>query len=67
MNLWKNDENIFKGLFYISLKDVDISDVEELKIEFHFKLLQISKRSHEFFLTKMYGGMVELGAMPPFT
>ncbi|KAH9324806.1 hypothetical protein KI387_004984 [Taxus chinensis] len=30
-------------------------------------LLQIRKRSHENFLTKMYGGMVELAAMPSFT
>ena len=58
VNLVKNDENIFKGLFYISIKDVDVSDIEKLKDEFRVKLLQICKRSRENFLTKMYGGMV---------
>ena len=67
VNLVKNDEKLFKGLFYIATKDVDVSDVEELKYEFCVKLLQICKISHENFLTKMYGGMVELAAMPPFT
>ena len=46
---------------------MDVSDVEELKDEFRVKLLQICKRSRENFLTKMYGGMVELAAMPSFT
>ena len=67
VNLVKNDEKLFKGLFYIAIKDVDVSDVEELKDEFRVKLLQICKRSRENFLTKMYGGMVELATMPPFT
>ena len=67
VNLVKNNEKLFKGLFYIAIKDVDVSDVEELKDEFRVKLLQICKRSRENFLTTMYGGMIELGAMPPFT
>jgi hypothetical protein len=63
----KNDEKLFQGLFYIAIKDIDVSDVEDLKDEFCVKLLQICKRSCENFLTKMYGGMVELAAMPSFT
>ena len=41
--------------------------MEDLKDEFRVKLLQICKRFRENFLTKMYGGMVELAVMPPFT
>ncbi|KAH9295235.1 hypothetical protein KI387_038823, partial [Taxus chinensis] len=67
VNLVKSDEKLFKGLFFIAIKDVDLADVEDLKDEFPVKLLQIRKRSHENFLTKMYGGMVELAAMPSFT
>ena len=52
MNLVKNDEKLFKGLFYIAIKDVDVSNLEELKYDFRVKLLQICKRSHENFLTK---------------
>ena len=67
VSLLKNDEKLFKGLFYIAIKYVDVSDVEELKDECHVKILQICKISRENFLTKMYAGMVELVAMPPFT
>ena len=67
VNLVKNDENILKGLFYIAIKDVDVSNVEELKVEFHVKLSQICKISCEKFLTKMYGEMVEIATMPSFT
>ncbi|KAH9326448.1 hypothetical protein KI387_006626, partial [Taxus chinensis] len=67
VNLVKSDEKLFKGLFFIAIKDVDLADVEDLKDEFPVKLLQIRKKSHEKFLTKMYGGMVELAAMPSFT
>ena len=66
VNLVKNDEKLLKGLFYIAIKDVDVSNVEELKVEFRVKLSQICKISHENFLKKKYGGMVELAAMPPF-
>ncbi|KAH9326648.1 hypothetical protein KI387_006826, partial [Taxus chinensis] len=41
VNLVKSDEKIFKGLFFIAIKDVDLADVEELKDEFPIKLLQI--------------------------
>ena len=47
MNLVKNDEKLFQGLFYIAIKDVDVSDVKDLKDEFYVKLLQNFKRSHE--------------------
>jgi hypothetical protein len=63
----KNDEKLFEGLFYIVINDVDVSDLEDLKDEFHVKLLQICKRSLENCVTKMYGEMVELATMYPIT
>jgi hypothetical protein len=63
----KNDEKLFKGLFYIVINDDDVSDLEYLKDEFHVKLLQICKSSHEIFVMKMYGEMVELATLCPIT
>ena len=63
----KDDEKLFKRVFYITVKDVDVSNVEELKDEFCRKILQIRSRSRKKFLTKMYGGLVELAAMAPFS
>lgn len=62
----KADPKLFQGLFYIAIKDVDTSDVEDLKMEFQEKILQICKKSKQNFLTSMYGGEVEIAAMPPF-
>lgn len=45
-----HDRKLFRGLFYIAIKDVD-----ELIAEFHTKLLQICS-SPDFFLEKMYKG-----------
>ena len=52
VSLVKSDKMLFKGLFYIAIKDVDLADVVDLKDEFCLKLLQICKRLREFFLTK---------------
>ena len=65
--LVKNDEKLFIGLFYIAIKDASVSNMEDLKNEFSVKLLHICKIFRENFLTNMYGGMVEIAAMPPFT
>ena len=66
VNLVKKDDKLFQGLFYIAIKDVDVSDVEDLKGEFQDKILQICSKSRQNFLTNMYGGEVEIAAMPPF-
>lgn len=62
----KADPKLFQGLFYIAIKDVDTSDVEDLKMKFQEKILQICKKSKHNFLTSMYGGEVEIATMPPF-
>ena len=66
VSLVKEDLELFQGLFYIAIKDVDTSDVEDLKMEFQEKILQICSKSKQNFLTSMYGGEVEIAAMPPF-
>lgn len=66
VSLVKEDSKLFQGLFYIAIKDVDTSDVEDLKMEFQEKILQICSKSKQNFLTSMYGGEVEIAAMPPF-
>ncbi|KAG0585018.1 hypothetical protein KC19_3G251200, partial [Ceratodon purpureus] len=66
VSLVKEDKKLFQGLFYMGIKDVDSSDVEDLKVEFQEKIAQICGKSQENFLTKMYGGEIEIAAMPPF-
>ncbi|KAL3699205.1 hypothetical protein R1sor_017227 [Riccia sorocarpa] len=66
VSLVKADSKLFKGLFYMAIKDVDSSDVEDLKREFYSKIQQICSKSQDNFLTKMYGGSVEISAMPFF-
>ena len=66
VSLVKKDAKLFQGLFYIAIKDVDASDVEDLKMEFQEKILQICNKSKQNFLANMYGGEVEIAAMPPF-
>ncbi|GLJ34373.1 hypothetical protein SUGI_0691130 [Cryptomeria japonica] len=57
---------LFKGLFYIAIKDVDTSDVEDLMQEFHEKISQICSKSQDNFILKMYDGKVEIAAMAPY-
>ncbi|KAL3698231.1 hypothetical protein R1sor_012307 [Riccia sorocarpa] len=66
VSLVKADSKLFRGLFHMAIKDVDNSDVEDLKKEFCSKIQQICSKSQENFLTKMYGGSVEICAMPFF-
>ncbi|CAM6093207.1 unnamed protein product [Calypogeia fissa] len=66
VSLVKTDDKLFRGLFYMAIKDVDTSDVEELKKEFFSKISQICSKSQDNFLTRMYGGAVEISAMPSF-
>ena len=66
VNLVKKDDKLFQGLFYIAIKDVDVSDVEDLEREFQDKIDQICRKSRQNFLTNMYGGDVVIAAMPPF-
>ncbi|KAH9289231.1 hypothetical protein KI387_033348 [Taxus chinensis] len=66
INLLEQDKKLFKGLFYIAIKDVDESDVTDLIQEFHEKISQICNKSQENFILKMYDGKFEIAAMAPY-
>ncbi|GLJ34388.1 hypothetical protein SUGI_0691360 [Cryptomeria japonica] len=66
INLLEQDKKLFKGLFYIAIKDVDESDVVDLIQEFHEKISQICSKSQENFILKMYDGKFEIAAMAPY-
>ncbi|KAH9330501.1 hypothetical protein KI387_002609, partial [Taxus chinensis] len=66
INLLKQDKKLFKGLFYIAIKDVDTSDVGDLQQEFLEKISQICSKSQDNFILKMYDGRVEIAAMAPY-
>ncbi|GLJ34369.1 hypothetical protein SUGI_0691060 [Cryptomeria japonica] len=66
INLLKHDKKLFKGLFYIAIKDVDTSDVEDLIQEFHEKISQICSKSEENLILDMYDRKTEIVAMVPY-
>jgi len=66
VSLVKQDDKLFKGLFYMAIKDVDGADVEDLENEFYEKIAKICNKTQHNFLTKMYGGNVAIASMPPF-
>ncbi|KAH9323263.1 hypothetical protein KI387_017902, partial [Taxus chinensis] len=66
INLLKQDKKLFKGLFYIAIKDVDTSDVRDLQQEFLEKISQICSKSQDNFIFKMYDGRVEIATMAPY-
>ncbi len=66
VSLFKVDAKLFKGLFYMAIKDVDTADVEDLKKEFIQKVSKICHISQDNFLTMMYDGNVEIATMPAF-
>ncbi|XP_059065183.1 uncharacterized protein LOC131038022 isoform X2 [Cryptomeria japonica] len=65
INLLKQDKMLFKGLFYIAIKDVDTSDVADLIQEFYEKISQICTKQENFIL-RMYDGKVTIAAMAPY-
>ncbi|XP_057849508.2 uncharacterized protein LOC131060346 [Cryptomeria japonica] len=54
INLVKQDKKLFKGLFYIDIKDVDTPDEDHLIQEFNGKISQIWSKWPEDFISKMY-------------
>jgi hypothetical protein len=66
VSLVKQDDKLFKGLFYMAIKDVDGADVEDLENEFHEKIAKICNKTQHNCVTKMYGGNVAIASMPPF-
>ncbi|KAH7282158.1 hypothetical protein KP509_35G015400 [Ceratopteris richardii] len=66
VTLVKDDDKLFKGEFFIAVKDVDSADVEDLKVEFHEKIQTMCNRTSENFFLRMYDGQVCILAFPPF-
>ncbi|KAE8984028.1 hypothetical protein PF011_g20941 [Phytophthora fragariae] len=67
VQLIKNDARLFRGLLFMSVKDVNMNDRQGVVDELATKLNAIfdSSREHNF-LTEMYAGQVEINCTPPF-
>ncbi|GMF17973.1 unnamed protein product [Phytophthora lilii] len=65
-NLLKNDERLFKGTLYMSVKDVNPNDRRDVLAEFErkFQKLLTANREHNF-LTEMYSGRLGVNCSPP--
>ncbi|KAE8885262.1 hypothetical protein PF006_g3415 [Phytophthora fragariae] len=66
INLLKNDERLFRGRLYMSVKDVNPNDrhgvLSEFQRKFH-KLLTANREQN--FLTEMYSGQLGINCSPP--
>ena len=66
MSILKDDPKLFKGAFYIAIKDVDSADVDDLTEEFEAKIGSLCERNSDNFFLRMYSGRVHVATMPPF-
>jgi len=67
VQLIKNDARLFRGLLYMSVKDVNMNDRQGVVDELASKLNAIFESSREQnFLTEMYAGQLEINCTPPF-
>ena len=66
VSILKDDPKLFKGAFYIAIKDVDSADVDDLTEEFEAKIGSICERNSDNFFLRMYSGRVHVATMPPF-
>ncbi|KAG3175726.1 hypothetical protein C6341_g9324 [Phytophthora cactorum] len=66
INLLKNDERLFQGTLYMSVKDVNPNDRHGILSEFQRKfqkLLTVNRDRN--FLTEMYSGKLKINCSPP--
>ncbi|KAG4054914.1 hypothetical protein PC123_g9991 [Phytophthora cactorum] len=66
INLLKNDERLFQGTLYMSVKDVNPNDRHGVLSEFQRKfqkLLTVNRDRN--FLTEMYSGKLKINCSPP--
>ncbi|EEY54206.1 uncharacterized protein PITG_07803 [Phytophthora infestans T30-4] len=66
INLLKNDDRLFRGTLYMSVKDVNPNDRHDVLSEFQKKfqkLLTINRDRN--FLTEMYSGNLKINCSPP--
>jgi uncharacterized protein YegL len=66
VNLLKNDDRLFRGALYMSVKDVNPNDRHGVLSEFQrkFQKLLTSNREQNF-LTEMYSGKLGINCSPP--
>ncbi|EEY54237.1 uncharacterized protein PITG_07840 [Phytophthora infestans T30-4] len=67
VQLIKNDSRLFRGLLYMSVKDVNMNDRQGVVDELVAKLDTIFEANRDQnFLTEMYAGQLEINCTPPF-
>ncbi|CAI5702282.1 unnamed protein product [Peronospora effusa] len=67
VQLIKNDPRLFRGLLYMSVKDVNMNDRQGVVDELVAKLDAIFEANKDQnFLTEMYAGQLEINCTPPF-
>ncbi|EGZ07710.1 hypothetical protein PHYSODRAFT_253899 [Phytophthora sojae] len=66
VQLIKNDPRLFRGLLYMSVKDVNLNDRRGVYSELKAKMNAIFKSSREHFLMEMYAGSLQINCAPPF-
>ncbi|KAE9032508.1 hypothetical protein PR003_g7751 [Phytophthora rubi] len=67
VQLIKNDPRLFRGLLYMSVKDVNMNDRQGVVDELVAKLDVIfESNKDQNFLTEMYAGQLEINCSPPF-
>ncbi|RLN53298.1 hypothetical protein BBJ29_000456 [Phytophthora kernoviae] len=67
VQLIKNDMRLFRGLLYMSVKDVNMNDQQGVVDELVAKLDGIFESNRDQnFLTEMYSGKLEINCSPPF-
>ncbi|KAL4147170.1 hypothetical protein PRNP1_010926 [Phytophthora ramorum] len=66
VNLLKNDERLFQGTLYMSVKDVNPNDRHGVLSEFQRKFQKLLTANREQnFLTEMYSGKLGINCSPP--
>ncbi|CAI5746310.1 unnamed protein product [Peronospora destructor] len=66
INLLKNDERLFQGTLYMSIKDVNPNDRQGVLGEFRCKFQKLLTANREQnFITEMYSGNLGINCSPP--
>ncbi|CAI5742139.1 unnamed protein product [Hyaloperonospora brassicae] len=66
VNLLKNDDRLFQGRLYMSVKDINLNDGSGVLSEFTTKIAKLLRaNSEQNFLTDMYSGKVDINCSPP--
>lgn len=66
INLLKNDDRLFRGTLYMSVKDVNPNDRHDVLSKFQKKFQKLSTINRDRnFLTEMYSGNLKINCSPP--